>query len=164
MSRFIVNLIASIKALAVLVIPPVMFMLFAFVIHPRSYDLYVNNVWLDWSKRLIFFTMILAIIVNLLWLLIIPAALGGYDAKKKCAQFWAGFIINTTFAILCTGYVCFGWAVWVDPPGGWEFVRVDRITIAIVFGIQAAMFLGAFILGSRLVSPAYKHSFWFKVK
>jgi hypothetical protein len=153
---FGVYLKSSIKALPVLVLLPLaVFVLYLLVIDPYYVQYYTvsNNelldvVWQTSGRELMIFSMIAAVIANLLFLMIIPSAIGGTDSGKKRGQFYLGFFCNLFFTLLL-------------PCVYFSLYMYDAGTFAILTGLHAASFLAAFIAGSFLVAPAYSKAFWF---
>jgi hypothetical protein len=91
---------------------------------------------------------IIAIIINFLFVMIIPCALGGYNKNAKRGQFYLGFFINLAALVaLPTVYLL--------------IYKLDYTTYAILLGMHLLAFMGTFIPSSRFVSPAYKKAFWF---
>jgi hypothetical protein len=89
-----------------------------------------------------------AIITGIVFLLVIPCALGGYDPGIKRGQFYLGFFIHL--------------AVFVALPLVYFLVyKLDHTTFIILLALHAVSFMGSYIIGSRFVSPAYKKAFWF---
>jgi hypothetical protein len=91
---------------------------------------------------------VIAIIINFLFVMIIPCALGGYNKAAKRGQFYLGFFINL--------------AVLVGLPTTYFLVyELDHTTYIILLGTHFLSCMGTFIPSSRFVSPAYKKAFWF---
>lgn len=89
-----------------------------------------------------------AILSNLLFLLILPCALGGFNPGIKRAQFYLGFFIQLS-ALVMTPVVYF------------LVYGLDHTTFIILLALHALSFMGTYIIGSRFVSPAYRKAFWF---
>jgi hypothetical protein len=90
----------------------------------------------------------IAFLVNLLFLIIIPCAIGGTNPVAKRTEFYMGFFITLAFSLA----VPFFWQNW--------FV-FDPKTFSILLTHCVIGFLVTFILGSLFVSKAYAGSFWF---
>ena len=90
----------------------------------------------------------LAIISNMLFLLIFPCALGGFDAGIKRGQYYLGFFINLA-ALIAMPVIYF------------LVYELDHTTFIILLALHTVSFMGTYIVGSRFVSPAYRKAFWF---
>jgi hypothetical protein len=91
---------------------------------------------------------IIAIIVNFVFLLVIPCALGGFDSGKKRFEFYLGFFMNLAGLITL-------------PLVYYLFYELDTTTFVILIALHTISFPATYIIGSRFVSPAYKKAFWF---
>lgn len=144
---------SSIKALPVLVLLPLaVFVLYLLVIDPYYVQYYTVSdsewIWSASGRGNMIFSMIAAVVANLLFLMIIPSAIGGADSGKKRGQFYLGFFFNLFFTLLL-------------PCVYFSLYMYDVGTFAILTGLHAVSFLAAFIAGSFLVAPAYSKAFWF---
>jgi hypothetical protein len=155
---------ASLKALPVIVlIPLVTFTLYAMVIHGFIQEyLDVNRIWLDNGRFYILRNMCVAVAVNLVFLLIIPPAVGGLSPAKKRAEFYVGFFTNFALSMLFPIILCY-WYVWVGSiiSDDMQKIRVDNATFAIIVGLHIVMFVVTFIVGALFVAPSYAKAFWF---
>jgi len=94
-------------------------------------------------------SMLAAIVLNAVFLLVIPPAFGGMDPAVKRGQFWLGLIVNS---IAGTGLSLFYFFMY----------GLDNLTMwAALFPLHIVAFSVTFIIGSRFVSPAYIKRFWF---
>lgn len=93
--------------------------------------------------------MIVSILVNFLLLMIIPAAAGGIDPAVKQRQFYLGFFLNIALMLI------FPIVIFV-------LYILNGTALFILFGLALFCFLLPFIIGARLVAPAYVRAFWFK--
>jgi hypothetical protein len=89
-----------------------------------------------------------AILMNFLFLLIVPCAFGGFDPGIKRGQFYLGFFLQLAalVALPLTYFLVY---------------ELDNTTLVILLGLHAVSFAGTYIIGSRFVSPAYRRAFWF---
>ena len=148
---------SSLKALPVLILlPAISFILYALGVDTYLSDeglIIINNVaWYKGSGGEGIFWMgaitIVAILVNFVFLMIIPAALGGLDPGKKLGQFYVGFFFNLAIMLLI--------------PIILHIIYVfNGLTLGILIGLCLMSFLVPFIIGSRFVAPAYVRAFWF---
>ena len=157
----------SLKALPFIVLVPlVTFTLYALVIHGLIEEyLEVNRIWLDFGRFFIMRDMIIAIVVNLIFLIFIPCALGGLSPAAKRLQFYIGFFCNLALSLVFPIILCY-WYTWVQDgisDTGYisYIIRVDNATFAIIVALHAIMFIVTFIFGARFVAPAYAKAFWF---
>jgi hypothetical protein len=93
-------------------------------------------------------SMIFAIVVNFIFLMIIPCAFCGTAAGKKKAQFYLGFFVNLG--------ICIGFPVYFN-----TIFVLDVGTLFRLIALHLAGFMVPFILGALFVAPAYKNAFWF---
>jgi hypothetical protein len=148
---------SSLKALPALVLSPILaFVLFAFAVDgylsEEGYIIADNILWfkeyggegLSWMIA----AMIIAIIVNFMLLMIIPAAIGGIDSGAKQKQFYLGFFINLAIMLLI-------------PIFAHTYYAFNGLTLGILIGLCVLYFLIPFLVGARLVAPAYVRAFWF---
>ena len=150
---------ASLKALPVLILFPIL----AFVIFSFGVDEYLTNegivyvigdpAWnkydgngegLSWMIR----SMVIAIVTNFVFLMIIPALFGGINAPGKQRQFYFGFFVNLILMLLIPIFLHYQYAF-------------NGPLLGIEVGLHALCFIVPFILGARLVAPAYVRAFWF---
>jgi hypothetical protein len=102
----------------------------------------------EFSRECFLSSTIIAVIVNFLFLLVIPCALGGFDGGKKRFEFYLGFFI--ILACLITLPLVY-----------YLFYELDNTTFVIFLGLHLFGFMATYITGSRFVSPAYRKAFWF---
>ena len=152
---------SSLKALPVLVLLPIIaFVVFALVndIMPERNGMFVIESFLQewfsydggsgaglvWMRNV----MIIAILVNFLLLMIIPAAAGGIDPVVKQRQFYFGFFVNIALMLLFPVLI-------------FALYKLNGTGLGILLGLSLLSFTSSFIIGSRLVAPAYVRAFWF---
>ncbi|GMO41372.1 MAG: hypothetical protein Ta2F_17290 [Termitinemataceae bacterium] len=144
---------ASWKALPwISILPLLANVLYAFVIWPNFIEEGAEfsfesgrYVFSDGSLLLSVFT---AIAVNLLFVMIIPGAIGGTNTSIKKAQFYIGFTVNLFLTLLLPLVYLY-------------IFTIDGLTAGILIALNSLCFLLPFILGSLFVAPAYNRSFWF---
>jgi hypothetical protein len=102
--------------------------------------------WKYYRARFIEST-IFAVIINFLFLLIIPCA-SSYNADRKKRQFRLGFFIH--------------FAAFAGIPFIYYLVyELDHTTLIILLGLHVPLYMGTFLPGARYVSPSYRKAFWF---
>lgn len=151
---------ASLKALPVLVLLPIIaFTVFLFLIDGHfaatGAMLSMESAWLNvnfggggaglaWMRTVMLITML----VNFVLLMIIPSAIGGLDPGAKQKQFYLGFFLNLAIMLL------------IPIVAHTRFVFNGSLLGALI-GLCALSSLVPFVVGSRLVAPAYIRPFWF---
>jgi hypothetical protein len=148
---FGLHLKQSIWTLPFIVLFPITsFVLYKFVIHPGHIiqSAPIANGWLDVGPYFLLFNISLAVFANFLFLLIIPAAAGGHNSRKKRAQFYVGFFVNLGLMLIIP----------IVPVGPYN---LTGIIFAVLIALDTFAFLIPFVLGAMFVSPAYRRAFWF---
>jgi len=150
---------ASLKALPVLLLFPVLtLIIFSFgvdeylanegvvyVLNDPSWNKYDGGEGFSWMIR----SMVVAIVINFIFLMIIPALLGGINAASKHKQFYFGFFVNLILMLLI-------------PILLHNYYIFNGKLLGIEVVLHALSFLIPFLVGARLVAPAYVRAFWFK--
>jgi len=147
------------KALPWLVLLPIVVCVFyIYVMDPQFISIHgfsENQTYGEWTAdgggvgiKYVNIGMAIAIAVNLLFLMIIPCAIGGLNHGVKRAQFYIGFFVNLALSLA----VPFFWQS--------RFI-LDRFTFGVLVAHCVVGFLVAYILGALFVSPAYARAFWF---
>jgi hypothetical protein len=108
----------------------------------------VGNNWGIFAEESARVSLIVSLTVHVLLLLIGPSAIGGADPRIKRIQFYIGFFINIALSFCLPLYYFLNFGL-------------DGTTFGILIGMQTAMSLITFIIGSRFVAPAFKRAFWF---
>ena len=143
---------SSVKALPVLVLVPIlMFTLFALVVDGFMSDqglILAEPEWYSDGLTWIGTVMAISVLVNFILLMIIPAAIGGLNARSKQVQFYLGFFINLALMLLI-------------PVIAHMIYMFNGLTLGILIALCSLGFLVTFIVGSRFVAPAYVRAFWF---
>jgi len=151
---------SSLKALPVLILLPIIaFLIFLFVVDGHLSEtgvmLPMEMAWLNvhlggggagiaWMRTI----TIVTILANFLLLMIIPAAIGGLDPSAKQKQFYMGFFVNLIIMLL------------IPIIAHTRFVFNGSL-LGVMIGLCALSSLVPFVIGSRLVAPAYIRPFWF---
>jgi hypothetical protein len=142
---------ASWKAVPwILILPLAVYAFYLWVIWPyvEMTGIYQDYGTVVFTSKFFLISIVASIIVNLLFVMIIPAAIGGVNIGAKKVQFYIGFLVNLFLTFLFP--IIYGTLFAID-------VRTDSIIVA----LHAASFLLPFILGALFVAPAYARAFWF---
>jgi hypothetical protein len=116
---------------------------------PISEGRFLGEYWDTIESLWVLISGIVAVGVNLLFLIIIPCLFGGQGSEVKHRQFLAGFIANLIPGI---GLPLFYYFVY----------GLDNVTMwAELFPLYLVAFPATFIAGSRFISPAFRKGFWF---
>ena len=146
---FKVFFMSSIKSLIWLILLPIFSLLvYIFGFH-NSGAMIGSQDWLDIGELSILISMIVAIVLNFIFLMIIPTCFGGINPTIKRRQFYFGFYANLILSI-------------IFPIIYWRIFRLDSLLdFAIIIGIHIVGYILVFILGALFVAPAYRRAFWF---
>jgi len=154
---------SSIWALPVLILlPAVSLLVFYFAI-----DGYMSNAGAifadsEWFRRelggnnrgIISMSIItgVAVLINLLFLMIIPVVKAGLNSNPKKGQFYLGFFINLIMAFL----------VWI-PLRVW--FQIDILVIGMLIVLCLLSFVAPFLFSAYFaVSSGYRRAFWFYLR
>jgi len=96
----------------------------------------------------VFINMLVAIVLNFLFLMIIPSAVGGINPSKKKGLFYLGF-----FVILCLSIIA--------PIIPTVYYGLETDLTIMLIGLHLLAFLVPYICGALFVAPAYARVFWF---
>jgi hypothetical protein len=124
------------------------YVLSRFLFEKYLWSAMVNDLFIDFYLDHGRLGFIVALVINPLLLLILPALFGGLDPRKKRAQFYTGFFVNLTLMFVIPIFLFF-------------MFQLDGLTITLLIGLHALYFLVPFVLGALFVSPAYRRAFWF---
>jgi len=138
---------SSLKALVLLIIVPmVIFVLYIFVLYPYVIEgNFYSEEDFEWVHVVI--SMICSIVVNFIFLMIIPAATSSAPVVKRM-QFYLGFFVNLTVAIALSVFY-------------FIYLEMDPDFLAVILVLHILGFMLPFILGARCVAPGYVYDFWF---
>jgi hypothetical protein len=116
---------------------------------PISESQFLDKYWDDVEPMLVLLSGIIAVVVNLLFLIILPCSFGGQAKDVKHKQFLSGFIANT---IIGCGFPLFYYFVY----------GLDNLTMwAALFPVHLVAFPVTLIVGSRFITKAFRKGFWF---
>jgi hypothetical protein len=145
---------ASLWVFAWLLVPVACFCFFVLGIDPYYIqentvaERVVGYMWGQFAEESMRFSLIVSIVSHIIFLLLVPALIGGTDPRNKCAEFYVGFFINIALTMCLPLYFKFNFGL-------------DGTTFGILLVIHTFMFVVTFIVASRFVSPAYRRAFWF---
>jgi len=155
-------LISSLRALAFIVLMPVVaFALFMFVVNQHMSIMgYVYSVLGTWESAALhgngeglvwmLVIMIFSILMNFLFVMVLPAIVGGLDSKVKKTQFYIGLITNSVFVILIPAVLSL-------------LYQFNHLLTIVLTGLCAMSFILAFIVSAKFVAPGYRRAFSFKL-
>jgi hypothetical protein len=137
----------SLKALLLLVILPIIIFLgYIFVLYPYVIEGYViSGEDFEWIHVVI--SMVCSIVVNFIFLMIIPAATSP-DPVVKRVQFYLGFFVNLVAAVVLSIFY-------------FIYLEMDEGFLAIALALHILGFVLPFIFGALCVAPGYVNDFWF---
>ena len=141
---------SSLKALPVLVLLPVLsFFIYELTAEYFMFNIILNISWLGGGVLVLMrISMIMAIVINFVFVMIIPSAMYGLDSGAKRKQFYLGFFLNILLMLVIP--------IFIHIRFGFE-----SLALVILVGFSLLSFLIPFIIGAKLVTPAYKRVFWF---
>jgi hypothetical protein len=104
--------------------------------------------WGEFALESARISLLVSLAAHVIFLLLVPALIGGADPHSKRFEFYVGFFINIALAICVPLYykLTFG---------------LDGTTFGILLVMHAIMFVVTFIIASRFVAPVYRRAFWF---
>jgi hypothetical protein len=108
----------------------------------------VGNSWGQFAVESAGYSLIISIATHIIFLLLVPALIGGADPHSKRFEFYTGFFINVALTMCVPLYFKLNFGL-------------DGTTFGILLVMHAFMFVVTFVVGSRFVSSAYKKAFWF---
>jgi len=118
-------------------------------IDPISESQFFGQYWDAVESMWVIISMISAVVVNLLFLIIIPCAFGGMDANVKRKQFRTGFVVNLILGICLPLFYYFVYGL--DNATMWaELIPCHLVAFPVTL-----------IVGSRFVTKNYRKAFWF---
>ena len=137
----------SLKALVLLIIlPMVFFVLYIFVLYPYVIEEnFFSEEDFEWVHVVL--SMICSVVVNFIFLMIIPAATSP-DPVVKRMQFYLGFFVNLIIAIALSVFY-------------FIYLGMDTGFLAITLVLHILGFILPFIFGALCVAPGYVNDFWF---
>ncbi|MDR0553441.1 MAG: hypothetical protein LBG76_01390 [Treponema sp.] len=139
----------SVKTLPFVVLfPLVSYVLSRFLFEDYLYGSAVNDLFIGFYLNYGMIGFIIALVINPVLLLFLPALAGGLDPAKKRGQFYTGFFADITLMLLIPIILFFMFAL-------------DGLTITLLIGLHALCFPVPFVMGALFVSPAYRRAFWF---
>jgi hypothetical protein len=145
---------SSLWVLPWLLIPVACFCLFVMGIDPYYIQDYawaervIGNRWGEFAEESARISLIISVVAHIVFLLLVPALIGGADPHSKRFEFYIGFFINIALAMFVPLYfkLTFG---------------LDGTTFGILLVMHMFMFVVTFIVASRFVAPVYRCAFWF---
>jgi len=159
---FYIFLKSSLKALAFIVLLPVIaFALFMFVVDQyMSMQGYVYSIVGTWERAelrgngegLVWMLVItiFSILMNFLFVMVLPAATGDLDSKVKKTQFYIGFIANVVFMLLIPAVLSL-------------LYQFNFLLTVVLAGLCVMSFIFAFIVSAKFVAPGYRRAFSFRL-
>ena len=116
---------------------------------PISESQFFGEYWDTVESIWILISGIAAVVINLLFMIIIPCSIGGMDKNIKQSQFRAGLVANL---ILGIGFPLFYYFVY----------GLDNATMWLeLFPLHLVAFPVTLIVGSRFVTKNFRRAFWF---
>ena len=145
---------SSLCVLPWLLIPVACYCLFIMGIDPYYIQDYtiaervIGYHWGQFAVESVRYSLIISIIAHIVFLLLVPALIGGADPHSKRFEFYLGFFINIALAMFLPLYfkLTFG---------------LDGTTFGILLVMHVFMFVITFIAASRFVAAVYRRAFWF---
>jgi hypothetical protein len=145
---------SSLWVLPWLLIPVACYCLFIMGIDPyfiQDYTIAENVVDFHWGQfavESVKYSLIISITTHIIFLLLVPALIGGADPHNKRFEFYIGFFINIALTMSLPIYFK-------------QTFGLDGATFGILLVLHTFMFVVTFIIASRFVATVYRRAFWF---
>jgi hypothetical protein len=145
---------SSLWVLPWLLIPVACYCLFVMGIDPyyiQDYTIAERVVGYHWGQFAVEsagYSLIISIVTHIIFLLLVPALIGGAEPHSKRFEFYIGFFINIALTLFVPLYFKLNFGL-------------DGTTFGILLVMHGFMFMVTFIAASRFVAPVYRRAFWF---